>query len=172
MKPNKDSETQEDSQMPQEPGLQEKPKRRATLSLVIAVLLVTSVASSILYIQARGKIQKLQSSEGQTELQQQETEELLKAIGRHILLPEGEPLVATIVDAETLKASQPFYAEAKNGDKLVVYQEKALIYDPDKDVLVNVGPVFVRPQEGVVSDSPEEGADAQVEDSDIQPEGE
>lgn len=55
-----------------------------------------------------------------------------------------EPLVATIQDASALAKEQKFYETAKNGDILVVYQDKAIIYRPSEDILVNVGPVVIQ----------------------------
>lgn len=40
-----------------------------------------------------------------------------------------------------------FYTNAKNGDKLIIYKQKAIIYDPVNNKLVNVGPVFIQKQQ-------------------------
>jgi hypothetical protein len=67
-------------------------------------------------------------------------------VRRHIVLPENEtPIMATIEKADELAKTQPFYAGAVNGDKVLIYQQaaKAIIYNLAKDVLVNVGPVFM-----------------------------
>jgi len=70
---------------------------------------------------------------------------LLVKVGKLILLPQDEdPLVATIQDVEALVKDAPFYSDAKNGDKLIVYKQKAIIYDPVSNRLVNVGPVFIQ----------------------------
>jgi len=65
-------------------------------------------------------------------------------IGKLIILPNETPTVATILDAKKLIAEQPFYAGAENGDQLLVYpkSQKAIIYSPSRNVLVNVGPVY------------------------------
>lgn len=68
---------------------------------------------------------------------------LIDAVSKHILLPEGEPTIATVENAEALKESQVFFAEAQNGDKLLIYADRAIIYNIEKDVVVNVGPVFM-----------------------------
>lgn len=95
--------------------------------------------------------------DGQT-LSDAEIAQVIAGTGRHIQLPTGEdPLIASIVDVETLVASQPFYQGAKNGDILLVYVQaaKAIIYSPSRDILVNVGPV-------ILDESAAEGAAAEI----------
>lgn len=102
-----------------------------------------------------------------------EVERTVAAVGKHILLPEGEtPLVATITDADTLRQEQPFYQNAIDGDQLLIYGEslRAIIYSPSRDIIVNVGPVELPPEQpadtGVPIDPvflPEAGGDARAE---------
>lgn len=78
---------------------------------------------------------------------QKEIERLIKKVSKHIILPENEePIVATVVDADALAREQPFYHNIRNGDKLLIYQNalRALIYSPERDILVNVGPVQIQ----------------------------
>ena len=79
-----------------------------------------------------------------------DTAKLVGKVGEHVLLPVGEePKVATIVDIEKLKKDQPdFYANAKNGDKVLIYfiSQKAFIYDPENDIVINIGPVLLERQ--------------------------
>lgn len=72
-----------------------------------------------------------------------EATELVAKVGRHMQLPEGEnPTIATITDIEKLR-DQPFFARAKNGDKLLVYRgaRKAILYDPVADRIIDVAPL-------------------------------
>lgn len=73
-----------------------------------------------------------------------DTAVLLGKIKKHMLLPEEDPTIATITDAENLVQQQPFYAGAQNGDKLLIFPnaKKAIIYSEARDKLVNVGPVY------------------------------
>lgn len=68
----------------------------------------------------------------------------ITAIEKHMILPEGdEPVLATVTDAEALKAQQPFFNGAVNGDQLLLFPRsiKAVIYSPSRDRIVNVGPI-------------------------------
>jgi len=76
-----------------------------------------------------------------------EVAELLEEVGKLMLLPEGEePLVATVVDPESLALEQPFYANVQKDDRLIIYPSilKAILYRPSSGIIVNVGPVQVQ----------------------------
>jgi hypothetical protein len=75
---------------------------------------------------------------------EKDTQELLAKVGKLIILPDEQPTFATVLDAKKLIAEQPFYAGAENGDQLLIYQkaQKAILYSPTKNILVNVGPVY------------------------------
>ena len=64
-------------------------------------------------------------------------------VAQLILVNEDEvPTVATIVNVNDLQVDNPgFYGAAKNGDKLVVYSDKALIYREEENKIINVLPV-------------------------------
>ncbi len=69
----------------------------------------------------------------------------VEKVGKHVLLPQGEtPTVMTVVDKEK-RAGQLFFANAKNGDKILVYMEakKAFLYNPETDRVIEIGPVTV-----------------------------
>ena len=73
----------------------------------------------------------------------QEAAQLIDAVGRLIVLPVGEqPTVATVSDPERLR-DQVFFANAKTGDKVLIYAlaKKAILYDPEEDKIVEVAPL-------------------------------
>ncbi len=73
--------------------------------------------------------------------------EIVDKVRKHIVIPTGvEPTVATIVDVNTLKARNEFYKDAKNGDNLIVTPTRAILYDPDRDIILDVVPVQLTPQ--------------------------
>lgn len=72
---------------------------------------------------------------------------IVERVRRHIMISTAvEPTVATIVDVETLKSRNEFYKDAKNGDNLIVTPTRAILYDPDKDIILDVVPVQLTPQ--------------------------
>lgn len=74
---------------------------------------------------------------------QTETKALIAEVGRLMVLPENEaPTIATVSDPEALKG-QEFFAEAKKGDKVLIYAKarKAILYDPGIKKIITIAPV-------------------------------
>ncbi len=85
----------------------------------------------------------LQSPQLQAAQVKEEIDQLTAKIGKLMVLPAGEaPVVATVNDAKTLASQQAFYKDAVNGDKLLIYTvaQKAILYSPSRNLIVNVGP--------------------------------
>ncbi len=55
-----------------------------------------------------------------------------------------EPTVATIVDVEKLREKNAFYAKAENGDNLIITKDRAILYSPTKNVIIDVVPVQIQ----------------------------
>ncbi|MBA3724052.1 MAG: LytR C-terminal domain-containing protein [Candidatus Levybacteria bacterium] len=75
----------------------------------------------------------------------QETGKIVDEVGRLIVLPQNEqPQIATVSDVNALK-QQSFFAQAKNGDIVLIYTkaQKAVLYDPVQKKVVEVGPINV-----------------------------
>ncbi|MES2623183.1 MAG: hypothetical protein V4576_02115 [Patescibacteria group bacterium] len=79
---------------------------------------------------------------------QKELTATVKKVDKLMVLPSDEtPQVAIIQDVEALKKSQEFFADAQNGDKILVYTKarKAIIYRDSTNkivnVILNIGPV-------------------------------
>ena len=74
---------------------------------------------------------------------QAEVDGLISKVGDLIALPAGEkPTIATITNIDQLKG-QPFFANTKNGDQLLIYEKanKAIIYRPSENKVIEVGSV-------------------------------
>ncbi len=53
-----------------------------------------------------------------------------------VYVPEGEPTIAEITNLQALRIQQPtFYKYAVNGDVLVVYEDRAVIYRESENKL-------------------------------------
>lgn len=128
---------------PMEPklaGIPKKGGKRSASTIVLVILLLASLgAAGYLFNQVR--ILK-QNPEKQA---QEDTAKLIEAVGKLIVLPEGEtPTVATVNDPEKLK-DQPFFANAKAGDKVLIYTnaKKAILYSPTENKIVEVAPLNI-----------------------------
>lgn len=120
----------------------EKKGKSTNLVLVIVlgvIIVLLGVASVYFYLQYQ-KVKK-----DPNVVAQQETDVLVKQVGKLIALPTDEtPTVATVVDKDKLK-DQPFFANAQNGDKILIYTKakKAIVYRPSTNKLINVGPIAI-----------------------------
>jgi len=73
-----------------------------------------------------------------------EAQELVDAVGNHIMLPEDEfPAISTVTDIDKIK-DQKVFEQAKSGDKILVYINKRniIVYRPGEDKIVAVGTLF------------------------------
>lgn len=76
-------------------------------------------------------------------LDAQQVKDLTEEVGKKIALPEGEtPTIATVTDVSKL-SGQPFFKNAKNGDKVIIFQstQKAILYRPSVGKIIDVSPI-------------------------------
>ncbi len=112
--------------------------RKGVFSLLMLLCLVAIAAAVYFYSQTVS----LRNSNPQMAAQE-EIAKIVAEVEKLILLPKGEiPTVATVSDLEPLK-SQPFFANAKKGDKLLLYTnaKKAILYSPTEKKIVEVAPI-------------------------------
>lgn len=110
-------------------------------SFKILLLLIIVMGSLGIYF-----YKKASALKADPELQAQKiAAELVSRAGKLIILPEGEvPVVANVEDPEKLKG-QPFFAKAKTGDKVFLYQSanKAYLYDPKANKILEVAQIVL-----------------------------
>jgi len=122
------------------PSLPKKAGKRSAGTVILVILLLASIgAAGYMYNQVR--ILK----QDPAKLAQAETAKLVELVGKLIVLPAGEtPTIATVNDPEKLK-DQPFFANAKAGDKVLIYTnaKKAILYSPSENKIVEVAPLNI-----------------------------
>ena len=113
---------------------------KSATSTIIGILTLTTVvaggAAAYFYNQLN------QDPQAQV---QEEIEKLVAQVGELLVLPEGEqPTVATVSDVNLL-GEQPFFANAKNGDRVLIYTsaKKAILYDPVANKIVEIAPINI-----------------------------
>jgi len=132
------------------PGLAPKPSKKKMLVTVVVIVLVALVV--VLDIQRRAAQTQLENLtvqleqlQGNTQQNREVAQRIVRQVRRLITIPEDvEPTVATIVDIDTLRDRNPFYEKANNGDYLVVTAERAILYDADENIIIDVVPVQVQ----------------------------
>src|ERR1017187_9086354 len=100
-----------------------------TIILLLIFIAAGAAAGGFYYYSQYTKAQQILKNP--TLSAQLEVENLINRVGQLIDLPKDEkPTVATVSDIKKLK-DQPFFANAKNGDKVLIYTsaKKAILYD-------------------------------------------
>lgn len=111
-------------------------KRNKTKFAVAALLSVLLVFIALLYYQQKQTERLLKSPDNAHE---ESSRRLIDQIGKHVLLPKDEkPTVATVSDVSKL-AKQPFFADAQNSDRVLVYTKarKVVLYRPASDRIIS-----------------------------------
>lgn len=114
--------------------------KRVLPLLVLGVLFVGSSASAAYLFKQVRTLQADPQKQAQVE-----AEALIVKVSGLIVLPGDEkPTIATVSDTEKLK-DQPFFANAKSGDKVLIYTQakKAVLYNPESNKIVEVAPVNI-----------------------------
>ena len=77
-------------------------------------------------------------------LVQKQSDDLIAKVGSLMKLPAGEtPTVAAVSDAAAAKQQSPFFANAANGDKVLLYVKagEAILYRPSTNKIILVAPL-------------------------------
>ena len=72
-----------------------------------------------------------------------EEEVLKKKLGKIVQLPNEDPTILVISDAEGLQKHSSFYGNVRNGDKILIYikTKQIIIYREDENQVVNIGSI-------------------------------
>lgn len=120
--------------------------RKVTVIFIVVILIAIGV---IALKNNNGGMDKVVIQEGQP-LTDEQIQDIVEMVSRHMKLPDELPNVGVVTDIDMLRATQPFYEGAKNGDVLLLYPSvsRAILFDLNEDVIINVGPVVFENPEG------------------------
>lgn len=117
--------------------------RRQLLGIAIVLVLLAGTTGTLAF-----KVISGGEADQSAQVSAAETKALVEEIGKIMVLPsDEEPTVATVSDLEPLK-DQPFFANAKIGDKVLIYTNarKAILYNPKMRKIVEVAPINIGDQ--------------------------
>lgn len=122
------------------------------LPIKLAIRLIPFLAVFIIGVVAavsvvKSKPEILGLSKGQVQIQA-EADALVAEVKKLIDLPKDEkPTVATVTDIDKVK-DQPFFKNAKNGDKVIIYTnaKKAILYRQTEKRIIEVGALNINQQ--------------------------
>lgn len=118
-------------------------KNRLMIIVGVAVLVAATATPGVYYFRQYQKAQLKLSNP--TEAAKQDAADTIAAVGKLMILPEGEePTVMQVTDVSKLK-DQPFFANAVNGDKVLIYTKakKAILYRTETNKILDVAPVNI-----------------------------
>lgn len=81
----------------------------------------------------------------------EEVRDIIDKVGKLVILPQNEdPTIATVTDPAKL-SDQPFFANSKSGDKVLIYQEasRAVLYRPSENKVIEIAPLNLTGQNSV-----------------------
>ncbi|PID33173.1 hypothetical protein CR969_02215 [Candidatus Saccharibacteria bacterium] len=124
---------------------QQKIVKKSKRSNIILTAIILGLLSSTAFFAWQANYLKDQANNSQSEKVKQ-VNELRAKIEKLIIIPKEERVLVGTYKADTDLAKDPFFKDAKDGDKYLIFSEsgKAIIYRESDNKLVNVGPIAVK----------------------------
>lgn len=123
----------------------EKPSKQSLVVIIMILYMAISTFAAVYYYRMyttyEAKIPKEQKEADK------DIDKTLELVGKLMSLPNERPALAVVKDAEKLKEQQQFFAQAQNGDKLLIFKvaRKAVLYRPSSNKIIESGPLLVTP---------------------------
>ncbi|PIQ76892.1 hypothetical protein COU78_03880 [Candidatus Peregrinibacteria bacterium CG10_big_fil_rev_8_21_14_0_10_49_24] len=124
--------------------------KKALVSVALIALIALVLVLDMQRREAEKQLKNLsvrleQLNTGDAQQNREVADRIIREVRKLISIPEDvEPTVATIIDVEALRDRNPFYQKASNGNHLIVTAERAILYDSEKNIILDVVPVQVQ----------------------------
>jgi len=107
--------------------------RPSTRSIIIAIVAIIIVA-----LFAFRYFGSSPSKTGSGSAQNEDVQALVNRVARHMVVKQGElPAVAVVADVAYLKTQNAvFYKDVQQGDRLLVWSDRAVLYSPSRDLIL------------------------------------
>lgn len=118
---------------------------KKTLLVIIPLFILLGLAGTTVYFY----LQYQKVKRNPNIIAQQEIKSVVSVIGKYMDLPsDEEPTLATVTDKEKLK-DQPFFKNAQNGDKVLIYPKaaKAILFRPSTGRVIEFAPLILGAEE-------------------------
>jgi hypothetical protein len=129
--------TEETQTQTQEKAVKKAGIFRSKKFWIVLVIIVILVAVSLYQIK--------QASLTPEERQLKANIAMIEKVATLIMIPDEEPIIATIAESEKFAQEQAFYQGTIDGDKLIIFAKsrRAIIYSPSRNIIVNSGPFVI-----------------------------
>lgn len=102
---------------------------------LMVIVLIGVLVGGYWYMQNR-------TLQGIAELDATQVAKLVEVVGKHVVLPEpldvSQVQVAAVQDAEKLMKVSQFFKDAQNGDQLIIFPTKLVLFRPSQNKIVNI----------------------------------
>lgn len=121
-----------------------KKNKKLTIKTIVIGLLIVALTGLSIYFWTDARQARQSSPEGVAQKNVAETTEVIDSLGKILLLSaDQEPTVARVENPDTLKQSNPdFYKDIQQGDYLVLYPQRAIVYRKDINQIINIAPII------------------------------
>lgn len=133
-------------------SFQQKGKNSTVFYVILLLIILVTAAVLMVLNQFRNKQQpkdnqqnvKTEAVDKVVPMEKNDILALISSVSNLILINnDEEPTIATVQDADSLRISNPsFYKDAENGDRLLVWSDKAVLYSTKMNKLLAVMPIF------------------------------
>lgn len=118
-------------------------KQKKFLQIVLALVIVLSIGSAFYFYNQYQEIKK-NPTQAQQAKNASDTERVLSQLSNIILIDSADkPTVARIENVEILKkTNQEFYKNIAQGDYLIIYPKRAIIFRESTGQIINIAPII------------------------------
>jgi hypothetical protein len=126
-----------------EPPKKRKSKAKTALIVVgVSIMFAILLIGAKLYQDSQKQLSDLRLKiQNPTAAKAQSDQDVVDRVNKHMVLPNEVPKIVTIADVDKIKTEQPFFAQAENGDILLVYSQKVILYSPTLDKVIEVAQI-------------------------------
>jgi cytoskeletal protein RodZ len=112
------------------------------LGLVALILIAAAVAGALVYRDLKKENDNLRDPQASAQAEIDRIKSEVAAL--YDVPPNESPTIATVSDVNKLQ-NQAFFANAQNGDKVLIYNQakKAILYRPSSNKIVEVAPINI-----------------------------
>jgi len=125
-------------------------KGNLTIILLILIFIISGIFVYLRFNKLNNELNEYKTLSNSGDIEQEMVRQVLNKVDELIILPDEQPTVAAITNTSGLIKENPsFYKNAVDGDILIIYSSKAILYRESDNIIVNVAPVFIEPSQDI-----------------------
>lgn len=122
------------------------------IKVILVIVLFSLIGSTIYFYRQTIELQRQieeSKSTASPQMDQTEVTRIVTLVSQHMVLPEETPVIYIISNSQdAIDAYGSFFTNSSEGDYLIIYSDKAIIYRESTNLIINSGPVVFLGQSG------------------------